>query len=153
MIFDSLANAAQYKGLNAGIDRVLTEAAAYTADNFPKERRVLDGDALFMNFANYETHAAETACFEAHRRYVDVMVMIEGEETIYVKNTAALQNITKEYDAEGDYLLAALDADRTAVRLTAGSFVVLLPQDAHAPGCDADGKAPVKKIIGKVLIG
>lgn len=153
MIFDSLTNAKQYVGLNAGIDTVLKEAAAYTADNFPKERRVLDGDALFMNFANYETHAAETACFEAHRKYADVMVMIEGEETIYVKNTAALQNITKEYDAEGDYLLAALDTDRTAVRLTAGSFVVLFPQDAHAPGCDADGKAPVKKIIGKVLLG
>lgn len=153
MIFDSLANAARYQGICAGIDRVLAEAAAYTADNFPKERRVLDGDALYMNFANYETHAAETACFEAHRKYADVMVMIEGEETIYVKNTAALSHITKEYDAEGDYLLADLDADATAVRLPAGSFVVLFPQDAHAPGCDADGKAPVKKIIGKVMLG
>ena len=50
MIFDSLTNAKQYAGLNAGIDTVLKEAVAYTAENFPKERRVLDGDALFMNF-------------------------------------------------------------------------------------------------------
>ena len=35
----------------------------------------------------------------------------------------------------------------------AGSFVVLFPQDAHAPGCEADGKSSVKKIIGKVLLG
>ena len=153
MIFDSLANAAQYKGLCAGIDRVLAEAVAYTAENFPKERRVLDGDALYMNFASYETHAAATASFEAHRKYADVMVMIEGEETIYVKNTAALSHITKEYDEAGDYLLADLDADSTPVRLAAGSFVVLFTQDAHAPGCEAEGKANVKKIIGKVRIG
>ena len=153
MIFDSMSNASQYKGLNEGIDRIFAEAATVSAENFPKERRVLDGECLFMNFAAYETHAADTAFFEAHRRYADVMVMIEGEETIYVKNTAALSNVTKEYDAAKDCLFADLDADATPVRLTAGSFVVLFPQDAHAPGCDADGKASVKKIVGKVLLG
>jgi len=30
--------------------------------------------------------------------------------------------------------------------------VVLFPQDAHSPACDADGKRSVKKIIGKVRV-
>ena len=45
-----------------------------------------------------------------------------------------------------------MDPDVAAIRLEAGSFVVLFPQDAHAPGCHADEAAPVKKIVGKVLL-
>ena len=49
-------------------------------------------------------------------------------------------------------LLGDTDEDATAVRLEAGSFVVLFPQDAHSPACYADGKQTVKKIIGKVKV-
>ena len=49
-------------------------------------------------------------------------------------------------------LLAELDADTTAVRLQAGCFVILFPQDAHAPACAVDAPKNVKKIIGKVKV-
>ena len=80
------------------------------------------------------------------------MYMVEGEETIYVKPTSQLSNITMEYDPAGDALLAAMDADATPVRLTAGSFIVLMPQDAHAPACWVGEAKGVKKIIGKVRV-
>ena len=51
-----------------------------------------------------------------------------------------------------DALLAELDADATPVRLTAGSFIVLMPQDAHAPACWIGEAKGVKKIIGKVRV-
>lgn len=89
---------------------------------------------------------------EAHRKYADVMYMVEGTETIYVKPTQALRTITAEYDPEKDALLAELDRDVTSVCLTAGQFVVLFPQDAHAPGCNDIQTAGVKKIIGKMKI-
>ena len=75
MILDTLANAAQYKGIHAGIDMVLEAAKAYTPENYPSGRVVLDGDNVFMNMAAYETHGTETAIFEAHKQYIDVMVM------------------------------------------------------------------------------
>ena len=80
------------------------------------------------------------------------MYMVEGEETIYVKPSSQLSNITSAYDANGDYLLADFDQDATPVHLTAGSFIILLPQDAHAPGCWVDSPKDVKKIVGKVLL-
>ena len=152
MIFDSLKNAAQYKGLHAGIDQVLEAAKAYTPENYPSGRVVLDGDNVFMNMAAYETHSTEKAVFEAHQQYADVMVMVEGTETIYVKQTDKLSHVYQEYKPEVEALLADFDTDATPVRLEAGNFVVLLPQDAHSPGCHADGPANVKKIIGKVKL-
>lgn len=152
MIFDSLNNAAQYKGLHAGIDQVLEAAKAYTPENYPSGRVVIDGENVFMNMAAYETHSTEKAVFEAHQQYADVMVMIEGTETIYVKHTDKLSHVYQEYDPKIEALLADFDNDATPVRLEAGSFVVLLPQDAHSPGCHADGPVNVKKIIGKVKL-
>lgn len=152
MILDTLTNAKQYADICDGINKVLEAAKTYTADNFQTGRVEIDGDAVYMNFANYDTHATDEAVFEAHRKYIDVMVMIDGVETIYVKNTDKLSNVTKEYTPEMEALLADFDKDATPVRLEAGSFVVLFPQDAHSPGCNADGVHNVKKIIGKVLV-
>ena len=153
MIFDSLKNAAQYKGLHAGIDQVLEAAKAYNAENYPaKERVVLDGDNAFMIMAAYETHSTEKAVFEAHQQYADVMIMIDGVETIYVKPTDRLSHVYQEYTPEVEALLADFDTDATPLRLEAGTFVVLLPQDAHSPACHADGPVNVKKIVGKVKL-
>lgn len=153
MIFDSLANAAQYKGIYPGIDQVLEAAKAYTPENYPEKTRVvLNGDEVFMNMAAYETHSTEKAVFEAHQQYADVMIMVEGTETIYVKHTHKLSHVYQPYDPKIEALLADFDTDATPVRMEPGSFVVLLPQDAHSPGCHADGPVKVKKIIGKVRI-
>lgn len=152
MILDTLVNASQYRGIHPGIDRVLDAAKTYTPKNYPSGRVVLDGDNLFMNMASYETHAADEAFFEAHRTYIDVMIMVEGTEIIYVKPTDRLSHVYQAYDPQNDALLADFDKDAIPIRLEAGSFVVLFPQDAHAPSCQVDGPEHVKKIIGKVRI-
>lgn len=152
MILDSLKNAKQYAALNERINKIFEAAKEYNSDNFKAGRVSIDGDTIYMNFAEYETKNKADAIAEAHKKYIDVMCMIEGTETIYVKDTEKLSNITHEYTEENEALLADLDDDATPVRLEAGSFVILFPQDAHAPGCDADKKQKVKKIIGKVLI-
>ncbi len=152
MIFDKIENAAAYAGINPGIDRVLSEAQKISADNYVTGRVVLDGDNLFMNVCAYDTHDTDGAVMEAHKQYIDVMYMVEGEETIYVKSTSELKNITKPYDTSIEALLASFEADATPIHLTAGHFVVLFPQDAHAPSCNTDGVQSVKKIVGKVRI-
>ena len=152
MIYDHLNNLDSYRFTEPGIAQVLEAAKSYTPENFPNTRVVLDGDHVFMNMPSYETHDLEKAVMEAHRKYVDVMVMIEGRETIYVKNTDRLQDVYSPYEEGRDALLAHMDNDVIPVDMQPGDFLVLLPQDAHAPGCHAGAPCKVKKIIGKVLI-
>lgn len=152
MILDRLENAKQYMGIHPGIDMVLKEVLNITSENFPEERKILEEDRVFLNFGNYETAPVEVAKFEAHRAFIDVMCMIEGEEIIYVKNTDQLSHITQEYDEKRECLLAKFDTDNTPVLLTAGSFCILFPQDAHAPGQAVKAPQKVKKVIGKVRI-
>ena len=113
---------------------------------------MLEGDDIYLNLAAYDTHEKDKGCMEAHRAYIDVMCMIAGEETIYIKPTVCLRHIIQAYDAQKDALLAELDDDCSAIRLHAGEFVILFPEDAHAPGCWTERQSHVKKIIGKVRI-
>lgn len=152
MILDTITNASVYEGLHAGINLALKAVAEYTPENYETGRIEIDGDNVFLNRLAYDTSDPAKAKFEAHRAYIDVMYMVEGEETIYVKPTDQLSNITMDYDPAGDALLADFDTDATAVHLTAGSFIVLMPQDAHAPGCVYGESKAVKKIVGKVRV-
>ena len=154
MILDRIENANIYSCINEGIKKVLDIAKDIAPENYPTEILYLDGENLFINFAAYQTRKRSDAMSEAHRKYIDVMYMVEGCETIYVKNVNALQKITQEYDPAKDLLFADLDDDTTPVRLEKGSFVILFPEDSHAPACDPakDSKVAVKKIIGKVLL-
>jgi len=151
MIFDTLANAAKYKGLNPDIDAALEEAMKYNKDNFPTDVVVISDYAKLLN-AEYETHPFCEAQAEAHRKMIDVMVMVDGEETIYVKPVDKLREITMEYSDADDALLAKADPDVTAVRMQPGCFCILFPQDAHMPGCVAGEPMNIKKFIGKVKI-
>lgn len=152
MIFESLDNLQRYKGLNKEINRILEIFKKSNASSFTVGRKDIDGDLLYMNFAEYETKSTENAKFEAHRKYIDVMYMIEGSETIYVKNVKKLKRITDEYNPETDALLADFEENSTKVLMQEGDVAIFFPQDAHAPGCIADHRQKVKKIIGKVYL-
>lgn len=152
MILDEIENIPVYKGVLPAITTALEKVAAYTPDHYPGGRVDVDGDDLFLLLNTYETHPAQDALFEAHQKYIDVMYMVEGEEIIYVKPTDKLSDITKPYDVQIDALLANLDGDATPVHLTAGSFIVLFSQDAHAPACCEKVPQTVKKIIAKIKI-
>jgi YhcH/YjgK/YiaL family protein len=152
MILDKVENAARYASVRAGIPAAVKAALKLNAATFEKGRVDVDGDNLYLNCAEYDTHEKDGALSEAHRAYLDVMVMIDGCETVYVKRTDALCNVTKPYDASIEALLADTDADVSAIRLEKGDFLVLFPEDAHAPGCHADAPCHIKKAIGKVKI-
>lgn len=152
MIYDEMINARQYQGIHPGIDVVLEEMQKYTADNYPEGKVLLDGEKLFLIFGRYETQSPKDALTEAHQQYIDVMYMVEGEEIVYVKPVSRMKKVTKPYDESVDALLGETDHDAAPVRLEPGCFVVLFPQDAHAPACYVEGPTAVKKIIGKIRI-
>lgn len=152
MIFDTISNANQYLGIHPGINSVLHAFSSFSSDHFPTERVFLNGKDVYMVFAEYDTHDRNQGLMEAHRAYIDVMYMIDGSETVYTKPVNCLQRVFQEYNSDTDALLADIDEDVSAIRLEAGSILILFPEDAHAPACHTDGTNHVKKIIGKVRI-
>ena len=151
MIYASLKNKERY-ALGEKILKALSAIEKYNVSNYAPGKNVIDTDEVFLNLFEYETKCKCDAVSEAHRKYIDVMYVVEGEEIVYVKDTASLSKVTKEYEEDGDYLLGTLDEDASAIKLFPGMFLVLYPEDAHAPGCNTDSSRKVKKIVGKVKL-
>ena len=80
--------------------------------------------------------------------YIDVHILLEGEEMIGWKALEDLQNETKAYSKEEDCALYS-DRPTTYVSLLPGQFVIVYPEDPHAP---VIGSGKIRKLIAKVKL-
>ncbi len=152
MVFDRLENAASYYGLGRGIEMILKFFAEYDVSQHNNNLIEIEGDKIFIRRGTYTTGPNADPLFEAHRDYIDVMLVAEGEEAFYYKPLAGVSNITKEYDPAIEACLGKIDNDAAKVRFPAGHFAIFMPQDAHCAGQIWDQSSNVKKLIAKVHV-
>lgn len=111
-------------------------------------RIVLKGDDLFINHVVTDGADPNKQPLEIHRDYIDIHIPLEGREIIGWKPTEELLEEIKPYEKEGDCALYS-DKSSNFVEVATGEFVIVFPEDAHAP---AIGKNTIHKLIAKVKI-
>ncbi len=109
----------------------------------------------------YETSLVNPKGYEAHRKYADIQLCVEGTELIRCKPLPQVTE-TIPYDESKDAARYAdcPGADSSAAGFPGadlvignGYFLVVFPDDAHEPGLAPGGKcAPVKKVVMKVPV-
>ncbi|MCE5188404.1 MAG: YhcH/YjgK/YiaL family protein [Eubacteriales bacterium] len=153
MIFDRLEHAKQYYRLGEGIERILRFYEQYQDDGGDLPARLtLDGEKVFLIGLNYIGGQEDGNELEAHREYVDVMYVVEGEEMFYHKPLADVQQITAAYDAADDCTMMAIDPDAARVHFPAGHIAIFFPQDAHLAAQCWSAPCRVRKWIAKVRL-
>ena len=148
MIFDTLKNVANYEGLG----RVYTALKFLSATDFSKidlGRYELDGDNIFYMVQSYDTDPDKTIS-EAHRKYIDIQYMVEGEEIIGVADISCEKELT-EAKEENDVWF--YNCKTEPLVLSAGKYMVLYPNDLHCPGVATNGTAMTcRKVVVKVKV-
>lgn len=114
----------------------------------------LIADKLNANIATYNTGAAETKQLEAHRRYADVQIVLKGAERIdWAHISDCKVELSEEFSKGGDIGFYADPEYVSSILLDAGTFVYLLPEDAHKPCVNAGAQsAEVTKVVFKVKL-
>ena len=152
MILDTLEHAAQYASVSEGLRAAFDALQTVPLDPYVTGKTEIIPNKLYLLKNAYSPKEfGEESLLEAHRDFIDVMYMVQGEELIYVKPTERLKKIDKPYDPSIEALLTQPEGDETAVLLQKGQFLVLFPQDTHCPANRA-GSESVKKIICKVKV-
>ena len=108
----------------------------------------LQGNDLYLMNAEVCGADENTQPLEMHRKYIDVHILLRGEEKIGWKAIEDLSMITKPYEEEGDCALSN-DYPTTWVNLRPGQFCIVYPEDPHAP---AVGVGKIRKVIAKVAL-
>lgn len=148
MILGTLSDSKRYEAIHPAFAQVFDYIKKHDLLSAPLERITLDGDRLFIN--NVLTHGREASemPLEAHRQYLDIHILLSGEERIGWRAIGDCGTPSKEYNQEEDYML--WDKEATSyVDLKPGQFVIVYPEDAHAP---LIGTGDIRKLIVKALV-
>ena len=150
MIYAKNADALAYRGIHPNLDLALEhitpEFLAALRDN---QRVELKGDLVYCTRFTYETIPQEESFFEAHRRYLDIHIMVEGEERVDVNRPEDLDLTDAQ---EGNDFYAYQGESWHSTVLKPGEFLVVFPGDAHRIKVQVDGPKTVSKAVFKVCI-
>lgn len=148
MIYDRFENLDLYCRPGTRLHRALAHARD-VAPNAADGRTDIDGDRLYASVASYETGPPEERRFEAHRKYIDVQVLLEGEERIDVALDKGLP-VLEAYDEQKDVMFLEPPQHVASLAMRPGYFAIFHPHDIHRPGCRLLGNQRVRKIVMKV---
>jgi YhcH/YjgK/YiaL family protein len=111
-------------------------------------RRELD-DGNFVMEQVYLTHPRGNGGFETHRKYVDVQVILEGEELMEATHPGSLI-VREAYNPDRDAAFYQDASHASVLRLRAGDAAIYFPEDAHNGGMQIAGPQLVRKAVLKV---
>lgn len=137
----------------AGENRWLSEALKLALAEDPQDKApgsyALRGDDIFMNVMQFATQEADQKKAELHERYIDIQLLLSGEERIQF-GVAGSAQACEEPHPEEDYQLCREIANEQVVTLRPGMFAVFLPGEPHKPGCVVSVAADIRKVVVKV---
>jgi len=109
----------------------------------------LDGENFFVR-ARYETKNYEETFIEAHKKYIDIHLILSGSEIIEVELIEKLK-VKEKYNEDKDCLILSGET-QTKILLLENDFLICYPQDAHRVGIKNSKSNKVEKIVIKILI-
>jgi len=112
------------------------------------ERVDLDGGSFALDQA-YPPRARSEGFFESHRKYIDVQVIVSGEELMEVQDVSRLV-VSDAYNPERDLIKYADSADTSVLKMRAGDVAVFFPEDGHMPSLRWRNGDLVRKTVVKV---
>lgn len=146
MIYGKIANLPIWGEKVPSIEYALNEAKRVADGEFKIGKTEIDGAALYASSSEYLSAGREGKIFENHHAYIDVQMMIEGEEQIDV--IIPEEQPEGDYSEENDVEFESFDKGYSTITLRAGDFLLLLPGEWHRPGV-GDG-AKCRKTVVKI---
>ncbi len=144
MIADTLDRLHHYLGLNPNLDLVIRALKTLDLDSLPDGRHAISGDEAFLNLIH--TSLGTGGAWEAHRKYIDLQLVLLHEETIAWAPLEQLKGFSA-YDAQKDIMLSTDPYRGSRLTLKAGMFGLFFPEDAHQPGI---GQGQGRKAVFKI---
>jgi biofilm protein TabA len=114
------------------------------------ERIDLAGGAFALEQV-YRTKPRNEGFFESHRAYIDVQVIVNGEENIEVLDVGAL-TVKEDRTPAKDVIIYGIAENASVLRLQAGDAAILYPPDGHMPQIQTKESVLVRKIVVKVPV-
>jgi len=149
MIIDKIENAELYYILDDKIAKAFDYLENTDFENIECGKYIIEEDNIYAIVQDYQTKPIDPCKWEAHKKYIDIQYIVQGQELIGYTNIENVESIT-EYDTDKDITFYTGEGDFITAK--SGYFVILWPQDAHMPGIFVNETEYVKKVVVKIKI-
>ncbi|MFR1822668.1 MAG: YhcH/YjgK/YiaL family protein [Clostridium saudiense] len=149
MIIDKITNCKFYFGLGEKFEKAFKYLEETDLENLECGKHIIDGDNIFASVGEYYTKNADECLWEAHRKYIDIQYIIQGQENMGYSNISNIET-TIEYNSESDVLFG--NGNGQFITVNQGEFIIFTQEDAHMPSLKVDESTPVKKVVVKIVI-
>ena len=101
MIFGNINHEKTYSNLDKDLLTCFEYAKNNELVNFEKGSYEIDGKDIFVNIVEYDTCEKEDRFWEAHKKYIDIHLMLDGIERVDLNFIENLNQ--KQYEEENDF--------------------------------------------------
>ncbi len=137
-------------GLKSRLDHAVSYLKNITVSETDAGAKVIVDKNFYYTIQSYSTKPENEAILESHRKYVDIQIMVSGEEQMDLADISRL-TIKENYNPENDVIVWNIPKRMARITLTAGDSVILYPENAHRGAIMNRNKShKVLKIVGKV---
>lgn len=138
---------------SSGLPAALVNALRLAVDARPEARApgqyALQSDDIFMNVMQFSTQEPEQKRAELHAQYIDIQLLLAGEERILFGVEGSARQCEPMHHAEDYQLCHTIEGEQSIV-LKPGMLVVFMPGEPHKPGCVVESVGEIKKAVVKV---
>ena len=154
MIVDNLyTSLTDYGALNPKLGRAFEWLKANDLKSIPAEQTiVVDGDRITAQIQAYDSVLPKDNRYESHKVFIDIQIMVTGQEIIYWSPLTELTSVETPYNYEKDIIFYNDPEFSLPIHIREGDFTVLFPSDGHKARCVVSQTEKIKKIVMKVAI-
>lgn len=151
MITGSLSHWHFYqKTLPSVLVRAIECTLTLDLNNLPVGRYPIEGDDIFALIQEMPTRPVDQLRLEAHRRYIDVQILLNGREAYgFTPPNPDVQPSDDRLTTQ-DIAFYPDQPCEGFLTLTANEFIVFFPGEFHRPCCEVDGSEAIRKAVIKI---
>ena len=147
MITDRIENINLYKNIPQNAVNFIKSLS----ENITLGRHEIGG-GIYANVEEYNTKSLDNCRFEAHKNYIDIQILLRGNEKIFYRSVEGL-TVSVPYNAEKDIeFYSDKVANSAQITLDGTNFMMIFPHEAHAPQVALNETEKVLKVVVKINI-
>lgn len=150
MIIDSIRSFERYKSLQKGFDKVYEYIRQNNLNELSLGNHPIVENDVWCTISEQEGRdLSNNPQMEVHDSFVDIHILLEGDETIGYKDRARCENLQMAQYNEAQDIALFDELPEVFISCSPDNFIICFPYDAHTPLL---GNGKIKKAVFKVRV-
>lgn len=148
MIYCKISELPRYISCSTNMKKAIEFIMTHDLNELPFGKTIIDGDKIFINKSRVESKTSEFLKYESHKKYIDIQIDLEGDETVFMNNGTC--DCIVPYKEADDYALYNYYVPDLTVNLNKNYCLIIFPGEIHMPCIKNKAKSLIKCVL-KVL--